>query len=290
MAVAATAVAGVLILSSRGAPGAGPAQDTTGAADSTLRPGDSAVTVTVPLGLTREDSLEIARAVEAQRPPSSSGQGWSRAQVESLKVQLERAMAESLSRAIGQLQQRQAREFQFQTGERTVRIQTGAGPGVAVEPGPPPRPPVTRYDPALPPEAPRGRPSVLVYPVHVPGADTALFKAIRPARDSLLSVVRRVGTLDVIDLDSLARITGTGGHQVAFLLRNSTQVVGVFEPRPDNTLMLRVDVRPPGWPVRARTVRIESAVVPRDQPMAAVESVAMKLDLLLRRAGEKPQP
>ena len=73
---------------------------------------DSAVTVTVtpaPLQLTREDSLAIARAVEGRRS-SAGSPSWSQAQIDSLKVQLERAMAESLGKVIAELREPERRD------------------------------------------------------------------------------------------------------------------------------------------------------------------------------------
>jgi hypothetical protein len=89
--------------------------------------------------------------------------------------------------------------------------------------------------------------------------------------------------LEVVNLDSLTRLMNRRGSQVAIQLRNSIQVIGVFSARADS-MVLRIDLRPPGWPVRGRVIRVESPAVPRDQPLAAVEAIASKLDAFLRRA------
>ena len=98
-----------------------------------------------------------------------------------------------------------------------------------------------------------------------------------PVHDSLLRIVQRASGLEVIDLDSLSRASRERGAEVAVTLRNSVQVMGHYEIRADSAV-LRVMIRPPGWPVRGRTISIESAMVPRAQPMAALESLSSKLD------------
>jgi hypothetical protein len=65
--------------------------------------------------------------------------------------------------------------------------------------------------------------------------------------------------------------------------------MGHYEARGDSA-MLRVMIRPPGWPVRGRTLSIESEVVPRGQPMAALESLAPKLDYMLRQMRDRREP
>jgi hypothetical protein len=184
-------------------------------------------------------------------------------------------MAESLSRVMTELRETQrpgpdrgvhpVRTFEFSTPPRWQEV---------------PRPPEPSELPA--------RPVAIVFPLRIDGPpDPALFKALTPARDSLLHIVQRGVGLDVIDLDSLSRAARDRGAEVAITLRNSVQLMGSYEVRADS-LVLRVVIRPPGWPVRGRSVQIESAMVPRAHPMAAVESVASKLEYMLKRATERP--
>jgi hypothetical protein len=42
--------------------------------------------------------------------------------------------------------------------------------------------------------------------------------------------------------------------------------------------------------VRGRPVSVESFVVPKDQPLDAVESVASKVDYLIRQMKERREP
>jgi hypothetical protein len=250
----------------------------------------------VPLQLTRQDSLAIAQAVESRRPPAQPGQSVSAAQVESLRIQLERAMAESLSRALAQLQRRPIPEAPL-TGDRDrsrnpAYRETPSGPtyrvrvpeGVPSAPGPPGVPPtVVLLRDSMADAPPPGPPAAIVYPLRVLGSQDHHLTTLLPAlRDSLLRVIRGVEGLSVVDADTLAQLTRGAGVKLAVQLRNSLQVLGHLQPA-GSGVMLSVTVRPPGWPVRGRTVTVESAVVPRDQPLKAVESVAMKLDLLLRQ-------
>ncbi len=244
---------------------------------------DSAVSLVVapaPLQLTREDSLAIARAVEGRRS-SAGSPSWSQTQIDSLKVQLERAMAESLGRVMAELREQErgpergyeVRKFEFSTPGR---------PPAAARPATEPRLPDTME--------PRGPPVAIVFPLRFHGAaDPAFFKSLAPVRDSLLAIVRRATGLEVIDLDSLSRASRERGAEVALTLRNSVQVMGSYELQADSAV-LRVLVRPPGWPVRSRTLQIESAVVPKAQPMAALESVASKLDYMIRQMKERREP
>lgn len=247
-------------------------------APGTQEPGrDSALTLIVapaPLQLTREDSLAIARAVEGRRSNAGSP-AWSQSQIDSLKIQLERAMAESLSRVMTEL-----REAQHPAPERGVHpvrtFEFSTPPRVQEAPRPP--------EPGEPP----GRPVAIVFPLRIDGpSDAALTKALAPARDSLLHLVHRGVGLDVVDLDSLSRAARDRGAEVAITLRNSVQLMGSYEVRADS-VVLRLLIRPPGWPVRGRTVQIESPFVPRDQPLAALEAVAAKLEYMLKRATERP--
>ncbi len=227
--------------------------------------GDSAVALAVtpaPLQLTREDSLAIARAVEGRRSTAGSP-AWSQTQIDSLKVQLERAMAESLARVMAEL-----------------REPARPGPGQGTHP-------VRRFEVSTE-RRPPGQPVAIVFPLRFEGQpDPALYQTLAPTRDSLAAIVRRAGVLEVVDLDSLSRASREKGPEVAITLRNSVQVMGSYTVRADS-LVLRLMIRPPGWPVRGRTVQIESATVPRDRPLAALESVAMKLEVMLRRATERP--
>jgi hypothetical protein len=229
-----------------------------------------------PLRLTREDSLAIARAVEGRRSDAGSP-SWSQAQIDSLKVQLERAMAESLGKVIAELREPErtdaargysVRRFEF----TTPRMPEGA----------------RLLEPAEPP--PAGPPVAIVFPIRFEGPpDPAVFNALKPVRDSLLRIVQRASGLDAVDLDSLSRASRERGAEVAVTLRNSVQVMGHYEARGDSA-MLRVIIRPPGWPVRGRTLSIESAVVPRGQPMAALESAASKIDYMIRQLRDRRDP
>jgi serine/threonine protein kinase len=225
----------------------------------------------VAVPLSREDSLAIARAVES----GSGGESLNRTQVESLRVQLERAMAESLSRAMAQLQQQPTRP----PAEMTItRV-----PGVPPAPEAPRAVFVTPTTPdVLPPAGPA---RAIVYPVSVRGqpVDSTLLASLVPARDSLMQVVRGA-ELPVVSVDSLGHLMRQSGSHLAVTLRNSVQVIGRFEVRGDS-LVLRVDLRPPGWPVRGRVLQLWSPAVPRDRPLAAVEAVGDKLAALLKRAA-----
>lgn len=238
---------------------------------------DSAVTVTVtpaPLRLTREDSLAIARAVEGRRSNAGSP-SWSQSQIDSLKVQLERAMAESIAKVVAELREPSPRDQGYQ-----VRRFEFTTPGSLLERGRPPEP--------IP--VPSGKPVAIVFPIRLDGAqDPALYRALGVARDSLLRIVQRSTGLDVIDVDSLSRMSRERGAEVAVTLRHSVQVMGQYEVRADSAL-LRVMIRPPGWPVRGRPVSVESVIVPKDQPMTAVESVAAKVDHLIRQMRERREP
>jgi serine/threonine-protein kinase len=239
---------------------------------------DSAVTVTVtpaPLRLTREDSLAIARAVEGRRSTAGSP-SWSQTQIDSLKVQLERAMAESLARVMAELREPKPPEH---AGYQVRRFEF-ATPGSLLERGPRPEPI----------DVPRGKLVAIVFPIRLEGAqDPRLYSTLGPVRDSLLRIVQRATGLDVIDVDSLSKMSRERGSEVAVTLRNSVQVMGHYEIRADSAVM-RVMVRPPGWPVRGRPVSVESIVVPKDQPMAALESVASKVDYFIRQMRERRDP
>jgi serine/threonine-protein kinase len=225
----------------------------------------------VAVPLSREDSLAIARAVES----GSGGESPNRTQVESLRVQLERAMAESLSRAMAQLQQQPTRP--------------PAGMTVTRVPGVPPAPEAPRavfVTPTTPGELPPAGPArAIVYPVSVRGrpVDSTLLAALVPARDSLIQVVKGA-ELPVVSVDSLGHLMRQSGSQLAVTLRHSIQVIGRFEIRGDS-LVLRVDLRPPGWPVRGRVLQLWSPSVPRDRPLAAVAAVGDKLAALLKQAA-----
>jgi serine/threonine-protein kinase len=235
----------------------------------------------VPVPLTRADSLAIARAVE-QRAGGSGAPSLGTAQLESLKIQLERAMAESLSRALAQLQRQPPRQSgATRPGEpaRTWTFDTSRGA------------PMTFFvKPPNPPPTPSpGPPVAIVYPVHFDGpVDAALASAIVPARDSLLRVVRDVPGLEVVDLDSLTRSMHQRATEVAIKLRNSFQIIGMFHSVGDSVLF-RVDVRPPGWPVRGRVMQVESPMTPRQTPLVAVEAVATKLAAILRTGAGRSQ-
>ena len=256
-----------------------PAGDTLSVGDTlnNVVPGrDSAVTVTVtpaPLRLTRDDSLAIARAVEGRRSNEGSP-SWSQAQIDSLKIQLERAMAESLAKVMAEL-----REPRQEPGY-TVRRFEFTTPGSLLERGRPPEPI----------DAPRGKLVAIVFPIRLDGSqDPKLWSTLGPARDSLLRIVKRATGLDVIDVDSLSRMSRERGAEVAVTLRNSVQVMGSYDVRADSAV-LRVMIRPPGWPVRGRPVHVESVVVPKDQPMVALESVASKVDYMIRQMKERRDP
>jgi hypothetical protein len=228
-----------------------------------------------PLQLTREDSLAIARAVEGRRTTSGSP-SWSQGQIDSLKVQLERAMAESLGRVIAELRdpERQGadrgytvRRFEFTT---PGRMPEGARLLESMEPP--------------------GKLVAIVFPIRFEGQpDPSLFNAMKPMRDSLQRIVQRASGLDMIDLDSLSRASREHGAEVAVTLRNSVQVMAHFQARADSAV-LQVMIRPPGWPVRGRTIAIESAVVPRTEPMAALESVAAKVDYMIQPGAAAGAP
>ena len=247
------------------------------------RPAHDTVVVreTVPVPLSREDSLEIAKAVE--RRAGGAEPAIVREEMDSLRIQLERAMAESLSRAMAQLQRRApegappGQDTRRQTQRVWVFDSTTRSPMTMFV-----RPP---QEPAPPPPGP---PVAIVFPVHLTGEsdDVALMAAVAPARDSLLRIVRAVPDLKVIDVDSLSRMMNQRGSQVAITLRNSIQVIGAYDVRGDS-VMLRVDLRPPGWPVRGRVVRVESPMVPRQQPLMAIQAVEHKLSALLRGATER---
>ncbi len=268
------------------------------AGDPAIAPGEVDTVVVrepVPLQLTRQDSLAIAQAVETRRP-AAQGQTFSAAQVESLRIQLERAMAESLSRALAQLQRRPLPEAPLGAGDRgsrgtayrqtppaepVYRVQAPEGVQPPGAPGIPPTVVILRD--SMPNRPPPGPPSAIVYPVMLAGAQDPQLTPFLPAlQDSLLRVVRGVGGLHVIEVDSLAKLMQHDGGKVAVQLRNSVQVVGHLH-QAGQGVMLRVSIRPPGWPLRGRTVSVESVVVPRDQALKAVESVALKLETLLRR-------
>ena len=188
-------------------------------------------------------------------------------------------MAESLSRAMAQLQRRPPEPAGPDRRKQTQRVwmfdTTTRSPATMFV-----RPP---QEPAPPPPGP---PVAIVFPVHLTGQsdDVALMAAVAPARDSLLRIVRGVQGLQVIDVDSLSRMMNLRGSQVAITLRNSIQVIGVYDVRGDS-VMLRVDLRPPGWPVRGRVVRVESPMVPRQEPLVAIQAVEYKLSVLLNRAA-----
>jgi hypothetical protein len=57
-----------------------------------------------------------------------------------------------------------------------------------------------------------------------------------------------------------------------------------------DSAVMRVQIRPPGWPVRGRPVQVESIVVPKDQPLMALESVASKVDYMIRQMKERREP
>ena len=238
---------------------------------------DSAVTVTVtpaPLKLTRDDSLAIARAVEGRRSTAGSP-SWSQAQVESLKVQLERSMAESLAKVVAELKESRPQDRGY-----AVRRFEFATPGSLLEGGRPPEPV----------EVPSGKLVAIVFPIRLDGPqDPKLYGALGPVRDSLLRIVKRATGLEVIDVDSLSRVSRERGGEVAVTLRNSVQVMGHYEVRQDSAIM-RVMIRPPGWPVRGRPVQVESVVVPKDQPLMALESVASKVDYMIRQMKERREP
>jgi hypothetical protein len=237
------------------------------------------VTITVtpaPLSLTREDSLAIARAVEGRRS-SAGSPSWSQTQIDSLKVQLERAMAESLGKVIAELREPERRD---PARGYTVRRFEFAAPSRPPEGARPPEPG----------EPPPGKLVAIVFPVRVDGQpDPAVYNAMTPVHDSLRRIVQRASGLDVMDLDSLSRASRERGAEVAVTLRNSVQVMGHYEIHADSAV-LRVMIRPPGWPVRGRTISIESAVVPRGQPMAALESLSSKLDYMIRQMRETRDP
>jgi serine/threonine-protein kinase len=155
----------------------------------------------VAVPLSREDSLAIARAVES----GSGGESPNRTQVESLRVQLERAMAESLSRAMAQLQQQPTRP--------------PAGMTVTRVPGVPPAPEAPRavfVTPTTPGELPPAGPArAIVYPVSVRGrpVDSTLLAALVPARDSLIQVVKGA-ELPVVSVDSLGHLMRQSGSQL----------------------------------------------------------------------------
>ena len=238
---------------------------------------DSAVTVTVtpaPLKLTREDSLAIARAVEGRRSNAGSP-SWSQAQIDSLKVQLERAMAESLAKVVAELKEPRPPDRGY-----AVRRFEFATPGSLLEGGRPPEPV----------DVPSGKLVAIVFPIRIDGPqDPRIYHTLGPARDSLLRIVKRATGLDVVDVDSLSRMSRERGAEVAVTLRHSVQVTGHYEIRADSAIM-RVMIRPPGWPVRGRPVSVESVTVPKDQPLAAVESVASKVDYLIRQMKERRDP
>jgi hypothetical protein len=134
---------------------------------------------------------------------------------------------------------------------------------------------------------PPGRLVAIVFPLRFDGpADPSIYNALTPVHDSLLRIVRRASGLEVLDLDSLSRASRQRGADVAVTLRNSVQVMGHYEARADSAV-LRVMIRPPGWPVRGRTISIESVVVPRAQPMVALESLASKLEYMIRQMKER---
>jgi hypothetical protein len=142
----------------------------------------------------------------------------------------------------------------------------------------------------LEPMEPPGKLVAIVFPIRIDGQpDPSLFNAMKPMRDSLQRIVQRASGLDIIDLDSLSRASRERGAEVAVTLRNSVQVMAHFEARADSAV-LQVMIRPPGWPVRGRTISIESVVVPRTQPMAALESVAAKVDYMIRQMRERREP
>ena len=245
-------------------------------------PGDSAVTLTVtpaPLQLTREDSLAIARAVEGRRTNAGSP-SWSQGQIDSLKVQLERAMAESLGRVIAELREPERQGARSRLHGAAVRIRH-AGPHAR-------RRPATGADGADGAARQTGGDRLPDPPGGTAGS-LRVASALKPMRDSLQRIVQRASGLDVIDLDSLSRASREHGAEVAITLRNSVQVMAHFEARADSAV-LQVMIRPPGWPVRGRTIAIESAVVPRTQPMAALESVAAKVDYMIRQMRERRDP
>ena len=255
-----------------------PLGDTSSLGDTTgVVPRDSAVTVTVtpaPLKLTREDSLAIARAVEGRRSTAGSP-SWSQAQVESLKVQLERSMAESLAKVVAELKESRPQDRGY-----AVRRFEFASPGGLLEGGRPPEPI----------DVPTGKLVAIVFPIRVDGPqDPKLYYALGPARDSLLRIVKRATGLDVIDVDSLSRMSRERGGEVAVTLRNSVQVMALYAVQADSAVM-RVQIRPPGWPVRGRPVQVESIIVPKDQPLMALESVASKVDYMIRQMKEHREP
>jgi hypothetical protein len=254
------------------------APDTTPAAP--RREDTVVVRETVRVPLTREDSLEIARAVE-RRAGRGGEPAIVREEMDSLRVQLERAMAESLSRAMAQLQRQPVRQTGPDRRGQTQQVWVYDSL---------PRAPMTLFvkPESEGPPPPPGPPVAIVFPVHLTGQsdDVPLMAAVAPARDSLLRIVRGVPGLQVIDVDSLSRMMNIRGSQVAIALRNSIQVIGTYDVRGDS-VMLRVDLRPPGWPVRGRVVRVESPMVPRQEPLVAIQAVETKLVALLRGAAER---
>jgi serine/threonine-protein kinase len=265
IAVATLGVSAVLLIRTAGGGGrngAASALAPAGQSPVEVETAPDTVFVREPVQLSREDSLAIARAL-APRRQELERLGASVEVLESLRVEMERAVADSVRRLMAMLRER------------------GVAPGrQGPRPGPGGDAPRAADAPAAGPGPPRSRPVVVLMHYGTP-ASTDLARALDAARDSMARALRAEGRYEVVDLDSLA--AGLAGMELAARLRSATQVLARFQSQGDS-VVLRVTLRPPGWPITQRTVDLSSAPAPHSDPLATLNPLIARLREALRRA------
>jgi hypothetical protein len=217
--------------------------------------------------LTREDSLAIARALAPQRQELQR-RGAPEAVLDSLRIAMERAVSDSIARLMVMLRDRGL-------------TQTGPpGPGSVART---PAPGRVATAPATPETAPAGMPAVVfLHFAPVVRTDGALQRALTAARDSLYRTVAAEGAYRMMDLDSLSRGAAEAAD-VAMTLRNATQVLGRLQAHGADSVVLRITIRPAGWPIGQRTVDVVGTPAPRSNPAALLGPLPEEVGAVLRR-------
>jgi hypothetical protein len=220
------------------------------------------VVVHEPAVLTRADSLAIAEAL-APRRSALQQQGAPQAQIDSLRVQMERAVADSIGRLMAMLKER----------------------GM-VGPTEPTWPRVTvQVSPDQPGRHPEGRIPVILFPVGTTlTGDAGTVQVLRAARDSLRAAIQAAGGFEVMGLENLQR-AGSDGEAVARTLRGSFQVIGRLQRAGDGLVAMRLTIRAPGWPIGSRTVDLVSRPAPQTDPLATFGDLLPEVLRHLRGEG-----
>lgn len=219
------------------------------------------VVVHEPAVLTRADSLAIAEAL-APRRSALQQQGAPQAQIDSLRVQMERAVADSIGRLMAMLKER--------------GVVGPTGPGRAGVPAP--------VAPDQPVWRPEGRIPVILYPMGTAlSGDAGTVQVLRAARDSLRAAIQAAGGFEVMGLEGLQR-AGRDGEAVAQTLRSSFQIIGRLQ-RAGDGVAVRLTIRAPGWPIASRTVDLVSRPAPRSDPLATFADLLPEVLRHLRGEG-----